>query len=134
VKILIDTDILLDVALGRSTFVSASSQVLHWAELNPGHAAVAWHSLSNIAYLVKPDARPFLKGLLEFVEVAPVETKEATQAMSLSMPDLEDALQAVSALAFRAVWLVTRNVLHYKRSPVPYILPEEFCRKHAVKS
>ncbi len=46
-----DTDILLDFAVGREPFASASRTVIAWAEANPGHAAGAWHTLSNIAYL-----------------------------------------------------------------------------------
>ncbi len=55
-KILIDTDILLDVALRRAEFFEDFATVLSWAEANRGQAAVAWHSLSNLAYFLKPDA------------------------------------------------------------------------------
>lgn len=54
-KVLIDTDILLDVALGRTEFFDDSAAVLIWAESHPGQASVAWHSFSNIAYLLKSD-------------------------------------------------------------------------------
>ena len=74
-KILMDTDVLLDVALNREAFVAASRGILHWAESQPGSAAVAWHTLLNIAYLtVSP--REFIRQLLDFVEVAPAGTEE----------------------------------------------------------
>lgn len=130
-KILIDTDVLIDVALARPTFVSASLQVLTWAEQNPGQAAVAWHSLSNIAYLVKSDVRPFLKDLLQFVEVATVGTSEAVRAISIPISDFEDALQISSAISFHASWIVTRNTSHFKKSLIPTLSPEEFCKKHS---
>jgi len=50
-RILLDADVLLDVALKRQAFLAASQEVLRWAEGEPGQAAVAWHTLSNIAYL-----------------------------------------------------------------------------------
>jgi predicted nucleic acid-binding protein len=74
VKILIDTNILLDVALRREPFFADSAGVLDWAELNPKQAAIAWQSVSNLAYLVKRDARSFLADLLAFVEVAAGDT------------------------------------------------------------
>jgi hypothetical protein len=86
VKILIDTDILLDVALRRAEFFADSAAVLSWAEANPGQAAVAWHSLSNVAYLVKPDAAALSFG--------------ARQLVTRNLPDYRRS--AVPALAPRA--------------------------------
>ena len=58
-RALLDTDLLLDVALRRAEFFTHSAAVLQWAETNPGRAAIAWHSLANLGYLLRPDARPF---------------------------------------------------------------------------
>ena len=125
-RILIDTDVLLDFALGREPFASASQQVIAWAEANPGHAAVAWHSLSNIAYLAPSGARSFLAELLDFVEVPPTGTVDAIGAMKFPMRDLEDALQASAALNFQADYVISRNARDYKGSPVPAMTPEEY--------
>lgn len=127
-KILLDTDILLDVALRRAKFFEASAAVLEWAESEPGEAAVAWHSLSNIAYLLRPDAREFINGLLAFVEVPAAGTNAARQALQFPMHDFEDALQAASALFFQASYIITRNVGHYRNSPVPALPPKDFLR------
>jgi predicted nucleic acid-binding protein len=124
-RILIDTDVLLDVALKREPFVQASSGVIRWAQGDPAQAGVAWHSLSNLAYLAQP-ARGFIAHLLEFVEVAPTGTREARQGVGFPMADLEDALQAAAALAFDALYIVTRNVKDFKSSPVPAITPTRF--------
>ncbi|MBI3301208.1 MAG: PIN domain-containing protein [Deltaproteobacteria bacterium] len=131
-RILLDTDVLLDVALQRANFFENSARVLEWAEGEPGQAAVAWHSLSNLAYLVRPDAREFIRDLLQFVEVAPVGTSQALQAVSFPMKDFEDALQASAALSFGASYIVTRNLVHYKRSPVPALSPTQFLMKVKV--
>ena len=128
-KVLLDTDILLDVALSRLEFFQQSSHVLEWAESEPGQAAVAWHSLSNIAYLVSPDARPFLSDLLKFVEVAQVNTALARQAIEMPLTDLEDALQVASAISFGASYIVTRNVRHYRRAAVTALSPIQFLEK-----
>jgi hypothetical protein len=118
--------ILLDVALRRAEFFADSAAVLSWAEANPGQAAVAWHSLSNVAYLVKPDARTFIADLLDFVEVAPVSTPDMHAALGLPMKDLEDAMQVAAALSFGARQLVTRNLPDYRRSAVPALAPRAF--------
>jgi hypothetical protein len=128
-RILIDTDVLLDFALGREPFALTGKKVIAWAEANPGHAAVAWHSLSNIAYLAPLGAREFLLELLRFVEVSTVSTTNAVQALQLPMRDIEDALQAAAALAFKADFVVSRNTRDYRQSPVRAISPKEFSFK-----
>jgi len=125
-RVLVDADVLLDVALKREPFFSNASEVIRCAQDEPGEIAVAWHSLSNIAYLVRPDARPFINHLLQFIEVPPAGTREAKQAVNFPMSDLEDALQCAAALAFDALFIVTRNVKDYKNSPIPAITPAKF--------
>lgn len=121
-RLLIDCDVLLDVALDRKPFVRESAEVLRWAE-GGGKAAVAWHSLSNCAYLLKGGGRRFLERLLRIVEVAPVGTPDARRALDLPMKDIEDAFQAAAALAWDADHIATRNVSDYKRSPVKAVTP-----------
>ena len=48
------------------------------------------------------------------------------QARSLGVFDLEDALQAVSAQAGVAHWLITRDSAGFRSSPVPAISLSEF--------
>ena len=71
-------------------------------------------------------ARSFINDLLHFIEVAPTGTREAKQALAFPMTDLEDALQAAAALAFDAMFVVTRKVKDYKNSPIPTITPAKF--------
>jgi len=129
VRILVDCDVLLDVALKREPFLQASLEVLKWAADEPGQAAVAWHSLSSVAYILKPDATLFIRDLLEYLEVAPVGTREARQATSFPMKDFEDALQAACALAFDALYIVTRNLAHFRKSPIPALSPAQFLQE-----
>jgi predicted nucleic acid-binding protein len=125
-RVLLDTDVLLDVALKRDPYFARAADVMRWAQDEPGQAALAWHSLSNIAYLVRPDARKFIDHILQFVEVATVGSREARQAIGLPMIDLEDALQAAAAFTFDATFIVTRNVKDYRRSPIPAVTPTRF--------
>jgi hypothetical protein len=126
-RILIDMDVLLDVALAREPHLAASLAVLEWAEKG-GEAAVAWHSLANCSYLLK-GGRNFLKNLLELVDVAPVGSPDAKTALGLPMADLEGAFQAASALAWNADLIVTRNLPDYRKSPVPAISPAGFMKR-----
>ena len=127
-RALLDTDVLLDVGLNRDEFVEYSAQVLQWAEKTRS-AAIAWHSISNCAYLLKDNGRAFLNNLLKIVTVAEVGHEQALLAMRLNMKDLEDALQVAAAESWKADFIVTRNLCHYATSPIRAVDPERFLRK-----
>ncbi len=127
-KALIDTDVLLDVALAREPHAKHSAAVLRWAEAG-GSAAVAWHTLTNCAYMLKGNGRPFLERLLQLVEVASVGGADAKRALELPMRDIDDAFQAAAALAWQADVIVTRTLADYRRSPVKALSPAAFIRQ-----
>jgi predicted nucleic acid-binding protein len=121
--ILLDTDILIDVALDRVPHSDAASQLLAFLEQAPKMAFVAWHSLSNFYYLVRSargdaDTRQFLRDLTSFVLVAPTQTEDCHFATGLSMRDFEDAMQVAAAYACGAETIVTRNTRDYRDAPI----------------
>ena len=128
--ILIDTDVLIDVALDREPFSDAASELLDRLQTGPKRAFVAWHTLSNFYYLVASsqggsDARTFITELIRFVAVADCGTSAIGFAAGLGMPDFEDAMQVAAARACRARFVVTRNARDFRHSPIPAITPSE---------
>lgn len=128
--ILLDTDVLIDVALGRAPHADASAELLDRIEASRRGAFMAWHTVSNLYYLVSPtrgttDTRDFIRDLAAFVSVAPTDTEALLYATKLDMKDFEDAMQVAAARACGAEIIVTRNVCDFESSPIPAILPEE---------
>ncbi len=132
--VLIDTDILLDVALNREPFVAYSAKLIDRVEQNIIEGFIAWHSLSNFYYLIasssgKKKTKAFISELLKFVNVSSTDTKSAEYALSLDVPDFEDALQMSAAKECNADYIITRNIKHYKKSPILAITPKELLDK-----
>ena len=128
--ILLDTDILIDVALDRRPHSGPASELLDRIEHGSENAYIAWHSVSNLYYLVAPshggmDARDFIVELTRFVAVATTDAEAIRYAAELPMPDFEDAMQVAAARACGARHVVTRNVKDYERSPIRAISPQE---------
>lgn len=128
--ILLDTDVLVDVALDRAPHVEAAADLLRHLEASPKSAFVAWHTLSNLYYLVRPlrggdEARLFLRDLTTFVLVSPTDTEDFHYAATLTLPDFEDAMQVAAARACGARVIVTRNSKDFRDSPVPAVTPRE---------
>lgn len=127
----LDSDVLLDVAEERQPHVTASAAVLDGCEAHPASAAMAWHSVANLYYLLRKsqgdaEARQFIRELLGYVEVIATGTAEAKHAMALPMSDFEDALQVAAAVAGGMDTIVTRNTSDYASSPVRAMTPEQF--------
>ena len=127
---LLDTDVLIDVALDRHPHSGPSSELLDRIEWGPRRAFVAWHTVSNLYYLVAParggaDTRDFLVELTRFVAVAPADTAALRYAASLPMTDFEDPMQVAAARACGARHIVTRNVRDFAHSPIPAMTPRE---------
>ncbi len=128
--ILLDTDVLIDVALDRQPHSEPASELLDRIEHGAEAAFVAWHSLSNLFYLVAPalggvTARDFIVDLTRFVAVAATDTDSIRYAAGLPMADFEDAMQVAAARACGARHIVTRNVRDYARSPIRAVAPQE---------
>ena len=127
---LIDTDVLIGVALDRTPHSGPSTEFLEMVEQSRRSAFIAWHTISNFYYIVARSssgafARQFILELTDFIEVGPVSTETVRYAASLPVSDFEDALQVAAAQACGARHIVTRNVSDFRHSPVPAITPRE---------
>ena len=128
--ILLDTDVLIDIALDRRPHSEPASELLDRIERGAHSAYVAWHTVSNFYYLVASsrggtNARDFIVELTRFVRVAPTDTEALHYAAELPMADFEDAMQVAAARSCAARYIVTRNVKDFARSPIPAITPQE---------
>jgi predicted nucleic acid-binding protein len=129
VIVLLDTDVLIDVALDRAPHADTAASLLDLLERRPGSAFVAWHTIANFYYLVAParggrPTRDFVLDLLRFVEAAPATTEALRKATRLEMKDFEDAMRVVAAEACGADVIATRNVRDYARSPLRAATPK----------
>jgi predicted nucleic acid-binding protein len=128
--ILLDTDVLIDIALDRRPHASSASELLDRIEHGAESACIAWHSVSNLYYIVAParggvSTRDFIVELTRFVGVATTDTEALRYAAALPMADFEDAMQVAAARACGARHIVTRNVRDYERSPIRAVDPQE---------
>ena len=128
--ILLDTDVLIDVALDRRPHSPPAAELLDRIEHGAETAFVAWHSVSNLYYLVTPalggvSARDFIVELIRFVAVAATGADAIRYAAGLPMDDFEDAMQVAAARACGARHIVTRNIRDYQRSPIPAVHPQQ---------
>jgi predicted nucleic acid-binding protein len=132
-RLLIDINVLLDVALARPG-APASARLLGLCG-QQHEAWLAWHSVATLAYLIERQdsavaSRDFIRGLLGWADVATTGRADALAALDLALSDFEDALRVVAAMACGAQFIVTRNERDFRQSPVPALNPEAFLRQY----
>ncbi len=131
-RVLLDTNVILDVALQRPGLFEGSRRALEKCEDEGHELRVAWHTLSNLFYLLRKDrgsekAVDFLRSLLTTCEVTSVGHADAIRAVDAGLNDFEDALQLTSAEACQASVIITRNKADFgTQNRIAVLTPEEF--------
>lgn len=121
-RILFDTNVVLDVLLDRQPHVSPATAL--WAVVEQGRAAgvVAAHALTTIHYLVSKDrgarvASRVVSTILRTFHVARVDGAVLQEALDLGWKDYEDAVTAAAASAAKCDLLATRDPRGFAASP-----------------
>ena len=121
---------LIDLALDRHPHSGPAAELLDRIEHGSESAYIAWHSISNLYYVVAPSrggvsTRDFIVDLTRFVSVAETDTEGVHYAAELPMKDFEDAMQVAAARSCGARHIVTRNVGDYDKPPIQAVSPQE---------
>ncbi|MCM1156809.1 MAG: PIN domain-containing protein [Roseburia sp.] len=130
-KILIDTNIVLDVMLKRGSFYEMSLAILNLAKRDDVDEFVSASAITDIYYLAyrqlrdKGMVRNLMKELLTVVSVASVSEQEIKNALSLEWNDFEDSVQYSVAYLQEMDGVVTRNPNDYKEAEIKVWKPEE---------
>lgn len=130
-RLLIDTNVILDVLLKREPFYPAAIEVLELTKLDNVQEYVSASAITDIYYLAcrqlksKEQARELLKKLLAIVSIAGVSEQEIKEALELEWNDFEDSVQYSVAFLQGMDAVITRNLNDYKKSEIPVWKPEQ---------
>ena len=130
-RVLLDTDVVLDVILAREPFAKASADLLDLNERGLFEAYISGITPINIFYIarkakVSGDLREAIRQLLLTVRVCPLDHSILTMALDLPFSDYEDAVQHASAAASQLDAIITRNLTDYKNATLPVFSPTDF--------
>lgn len=129
-RVLVDTNVVLDVLLERRPFSEAAAQVFALVEESRIEGFLCATTLTTIddllgQALAPAKAREALQRLLNLFEIAPVNRPVLEQALRSGIADFEDAVleQAGRLVAVDAI--TTRNVRDFGKSTVTVFDPLE---------
>jgi predicted nucleic acid-binding protein len=129
--VLIDTNILLDVIMQREPFRVVAERVWKLVEDGDVEGYIAAISLNNIFYLARktlgsPGALDAVRDVRRLFKLVPLDEQVVDAALGTAGADLEDAMQAASAVRVSAQHIVTRNVPDFASLGVSAVTGEHF--------
>ena len=131
-RLLIDTNIVIDLLANRKEFYTEASTLFSLADKNMLTLTVSSLTFANTNYILsklksEKEARIILRKFKVLVETLSLDDKITELALSDDkFPDFEDGLQYYSALENRVDLIITRNKKDFKNSRIPVMTAKEY--------
>lgn len=132
-KVLMDTNIVLDVMLKRPQWFKDSWAVWQAHEKGAITGCISATSITDIFYLVaratnETTARKVVKLCLNSLEILPVTKQTLILADSLTGRDFEDNVQIACVQENQVDAIITRDIQGFKQAGVPAYTPAKLSR------
>ena len=134
-RVLVETDVILDVLQKRDPCFSDSYRALRRALENDAECLISASAATDIFYVLRKSlgsaqqAKEHIDQLAQVVSFADVQGMGIHTALMRAMPDFEDAVVDAVAERSGASYILTRNIKDFTGSVVPAILPADFLNK-----
>ena len=134
-RILLDTNIILDIALKRADFFEKSKEVLILINEFRFPVFITATTITDIYYILKKSKGhgstiSFIKGLIEYIDVCGVNKETILNALNSEFNDFEDAVQSFSAIHYGIKIIITRNISDFQTSDLQVLTPGEFLKQY----
>lgn len=132
-RVLFDTNVILDLMLNRAPFAEVSERLVASAESGTLTGYLGATTLTTIHYLASKalgSQRSLgeVRKLMAIFEVAPVDRPVLEAAIELAFSDFEDAVLYEAARRVGAEAIVTRNGSDFSTSEIPVYSPEKLAQ------
>ena len=134
-RVLVETDVILDILQKREPFFTDSYRALRRALENDAECLISASAATDIFYVLRKSlgsaqqAKEHIDQLAQVVSFADEQGMDIHTALMRAMPDFEDAVVDAVAERSGASYILTRNIKDFTGSVVPAILPADFLNK-----
>ena len=139
-RVLIDTNVILDVLNGRKPHYEASAAFLKLCGSQTQLTGmIAASQTTDIYYLLRREGKGFaeaisiIQKLIGNIKVMDVTAADVKNALESEMSDYEDALLAFGGKRKKVTYIVTRNENDFVKSPVPVLSPQAFIEQFSLE-
>lgn len=122
-KVLIDTNVILDVLCKREGFFEDADKIFKLCEVKKIEGYISALSISNLVYIMRKELdaekiKEVLQQLSLIFKITDLKADDLKKAADMNFKDYEDALQSVCAVRLKANYIITRNIKDFTYSKV----------------
>ena len=130
-KVLLDTNVILDVWLAREPFWRDSAKLLAKIENKEINGVICPTTVTTLHYLGKKvlgeqKARQLINSLLKISKIGKVSKESFEEALESEIKDFEDAVIESVAIIEGVDYIATRNLKDFKKSRIDAREPSYF--------
>lgn len=135
-RVLVDTNVVLDYLLEREPYTESARTIVLGCKQKKLTGCIAAHTVSNMFFILRKaysveERRTILRDICRLFEVEGIDRSKILQALdNMDFKDFEDCLQMQCARSFQADYIISRNLGDFANSEIPCISPDEFCAKY----
>ena len=133
-KVLIDTNVILDVLYKREGFYEDSLKIWKLCEIRKLDGYISALSIPNIVYILRRELDPektleVINNINLVFKIYDLKSDIIMQAAEKKTKDYEDALQMVTAQKLKASFIVTRNIKDFAGGKIIAVKPSELLER-----
>ena len=138
-KVLLDTNVILDVLQKRSPWFDDGKEIFLAVANKQIDGFVTAKEIADIHFFsrkqfqgeenIDSKVRKIISGILALFGIVDTLGEDCQNALGIENNDYEDAIMITSAQRARIDLIVTRNTEHFIQSPVPISTPADFVRQ-----
>ena len=133
IKVLFDTNIILDIALKRESFFEDAQKLFILIDKEEITGNITATTITDIYYIAKKEkghneAISFIKNLIEVIDVIGINKETILKALASTMKDIEDAIQSSAAEIHQIDLILTRNKNDFTDTTIKILTPKEFLK------
>ncbi len=134
-RLLLDTNIILDIVLKRSPHFEYSSRIFELIDKKQIVGYITATTVTDIYYIARKEkgkeiALEFISNLIEVVDVLGIDKNIIVKAIKSKLKDFEDAIQVSAAEYNEIEIIVTRNKSDFLSSGLEVMTPKELIDNH----
>lgn len=132
-KLLVDTNIIIDLLAKREEFYEPSAQLFSLADQKKVELYACALTFANAHYILNRQleerkVREVLRKLKVLVNVISLDSKIIDLALNSDFKDFEDAIQYYAAIESEVDIIITRNLKDFKKSELPVMTGHQFLK------
>lgn len=129
-RVLIDTNIVLDFLQDREPFVEHAARLFERIDTGEIEGFIAATTVTNIYYIIRRVAgrvvaQDAINQVLNNLNICAVNLEILQQALASDFEDFEDAVQYACAVVHSVDALVTRDASGFINAEIPVVLPQD---------